>query len=77
MAGGPIVEYLISWQHALRMQKKLNIKRHRPAGYSIEVEDTKLTAHGKLTTVQQELVYSDYKTDLPLFRIKVFREVSE
>jgi hypothetical protein len=73
---GPIVEYLISWQHALRMQKKLNMKRHRSAGYCVDIEDTKLTAH-RLTEETKNMVYAEYKTDLPLFRIKVFRETAE
>lgn len=74
---GTIVEYLISWQHAKAMYKKLNIKRHLKANYSFEIVETPFALR-KLTEAQRKLLYStDYKDDVQLFRLKVLRETNQ
>lgn len=74
-----IVEYVISLQHAARLMKKMNSKRHRNTGYYFVLDDLGLTMYDRNIERQYshliEKYYADYSMSNPVaaYRLRVYR----
>lgn len=68
----PHISWLISLPHAMKMFKKMNMKKHRDAGYSFELEEvedqTGVWGHYK------EKYFADYTRGTTIFKLNIYYE---
>ena len=76
------VTYVLSWQHAMRIVRKLSTRKHRPAGYTFDLKDLGImerdwSYNHRHDQAALKQLYSDlYKPHTMLFKLIVYKETT-
>lgn len=70
------ITYVLSWEHAMRIVRKLSVKKHRSAGYSFDIDELNERAQyfERRVDVRRLLYSHDYNEQTKLYKLTVYKE---